>query len=142
MHKVKQLYVDVSDDDGYTYLIKREDIEAFEKKLKVLEDKLCFDFNYGEDDYCNDFKNLVEHFNAKSLEGEDEMKFGIGDKVKVIHFIETVFDAPANTIGDVGEVNAIDLDQGDYLYHVTFQNDPEGWNYKENQLEIVKGEEG
>ena len=69
------------------------------------------------------------------------MEFGIGDKVKVIHFIETVWDAPVKTIGDVGEVNAIDLDQGDYLYHVTFQNDPEGWNYKETQLEIFKGEE-
>ena len=71
MYKVKQLYVDVSDDDGHTYLIKLEDIEAFKKKLKVLEDKLCFDFNYGADDYCNDFENLVEHFNAKSLEGEE-----------------------------------------------------------------------
>ena len=71
MYKVKQLYVDVSDNDGRTYLIKREDIEAFEKKLKVLEDKLCFDFNYGEDDYCNDFENLVERFNAKPLEGEE-----------------------------------------------------------------------
>ena len=70
MYKVKQLYVDVSDNDGHTYLIKLEDIEAFEKKLKVLEDKLCFDFNYGKDDYCNDFENLVEHFNAESLEGE------------------------------------------------------------------------
>ena len=69
------------------------------------------------------------------------MKFEIGDKVKVIHFIETVLDAPVKTIGDVGEVNAIDLDQGDYLYRVTFQNDTEGWNYKETQLEIVKGEE-
>ena len=71
MYKVKQLYVDVSDDDGRTYLIKPEDIEAFKKELKVLEDKLYFDFNYGEDDYCNDFENLVEHFNAKSLEGEE-----------------------------------------------------------------------
>ena len=71
MYKVKQLYVDVSDDDGHTYLIKREDIEAFKKKLKVLEDTLCFDFNYGADDYCNDVENLVEHFNAKSLEGEE-----------------------------------------------------------------------
>lgn len=69
------------------------------------------------------------------------MKFGIGDKVKVIEFTETAIDAPEETIGDVGEVNAIDLDQGSYLYHVTFQNDPEGWNYKETQLEIVKGEE-
>ena len=71
MYKVKQLYVDVSDDDGHIYLIKREDIEAFKKELKVLEDKLCFDFNYGADDYCNDFENLIEYFNAKSLEVEE-----------------------------------------------------------------------
>ena len=69
------------------------------------------------------------------------MKFEIGDKVKVIHFIETVLDAPVKTIGDVGEVSAIGLDQGDYLYRVTFQNDLEGWNYKETQLEIFKGED-
>ena len=71
MYKVKRLYVVFDDGDGHKYLIKREDIEAFKKKLKVLEDKLCFDFNYGEDDYCNDFENLVEHFNAKSLTGEE-----------------------------------------------------------------------
>ncbi len=71
MYKVKQLYVDVSDDYGHTYLIKREDIEAFKKELKVLEDKLCFDFNYGADDYCNDVENLIEYFNTKSLEGEE-----------------------------------------------------------------------
>ena len=71
MIKVKQLYVDVSDDDGHTYLIKREDIKSFEKELKVLEDKLNFDFNYGKDDYYNDFQNLIEYFNAKSLEGEE-----------------------------------------------------------------------
>ena len=71
MYKVKQMYVIFDDDDGHTYLIKREDIGAFKKKLKVLEDKLCFDFNYGEDDYCNDFENLIKYFNAKSLEGEE-----------------------------------------------------------------------
>lgn len=70
MYKVKQLYVDVSDDDGHTYLIKLEDIESFEKELSVLENKLSFDLTYDEDDFCNDFENLVEHFNAKSLEGE------------------------------------------------------------------------
>lgn len=70
MYKVKQLYVDVSDDDGHTYLIKLEDVEAFEKELSVLENKLYFDLTYDEDDFCNDFENLVEHFNAKSLEGE------------------------------------------------------------------------
>ena len=70
MYKVKQLYVDVSDNDGHTYLIKLEDIEAFEKELSVLENKLSFDLTYDEDDFCNDFENLVEHFNAKSLEGE------------------------------------------------------------------------
>ena len=65
------MYVDVSDDDGHTYLIKREDIKSFEKELKVLEDKLNFDFNYGKDDFCNDFEKLIEHFNAKSLTGEE-----------------------------------------------------------------------
>lgn len=69
MFKVKQLYVDVSDDDGHTYLIKLEDIESFEKELSILENKLSFDLGYDEDDYCNDFENLVEHFNAESLEG-------------------------------------------------------------------------
>ena len=69
MIKVKQLYVDVSDDSGHTYLIKPEYIESFEKELRVLEDKLNFDFNYGKDGYCNDFENLLEYFNAKSLEG-------------------------------------------------------------------------
>lgn len=71
MIKVKQLYVDVSNDSGHTYLIKPEYIEAFEKELRVLEDKLNFDFNYGKDDYCNDFENLLEYFNAKPLEGEE-----------------------------------------------------------------------
>ena len=154
MYKVKQLYVVFDDGDGHKYLIKREDIEAFKKELEVLEDKLRFDFDYVADDYCNDVENLIEHFNTKSLTGEEvyvvlpndlieenEMKFGIGDKVKVIHFTETMLDAFVKTIGDVGEVDAIDLNQGDYLYHVTFQNDPEGWNYKETQLEIFKGEE-
>ena len=71
MIKVKQLYVDVSDDYGHTYLVKREDIKSFKKEWKVLEDKLNFDFNYGKDDYYNDFQNLIEYFNAKSLEGEE-----------------------------------------------------------------------
>ena len=35
MYKVKQLYVDVSDDDGRTYLIKREDIGAFKKEWNL-----------------------------------------------------------------------------------------------------------
>ena len=71
VYKVKQMYVIFDDDYGHTYLIKREDIEAFKKELKVLEDKLCFDFNYGADDYCNDVENLIEYFNTKSLEGEE-----------------------------------------------------------------------
>ena len=81
MIKVKQLYVDVSDDDGHTYLIKREDIKSFEKELKVLEDKLNLDFNYGKDDYYNDFQNLIEYFNAKSLEGEQVFVVLPGDVV-------------------------------------------------------------
>jgi hypothetical protein len=69
------------------------------------------------------------------------MKFKVGDKVEIVQFTETSSDAPEETVGDIGTVDAIELDQGDYIYHVTFEDDPEGWNYKESQLEIVKGEE-
>ena len=69
------------------------------------------------------------------------MKFKVGNKVEVVQFTETYLDAPEETVGDIGTVDAIELDQGDYIYHVTFEDDPEGWNYKENQLEIVKGED-
>lgn len=62
------------------------------------------------------------------------MKFAIGSKVKVLKFNETFLDASADTIGCVGEVESIDLGQGDYFYHVVFENDSKGWNYKEDQL--------
>ena len=152
MIKVKQLYVAFDDDSGHKYLIPKDEYGAFEKCLSRIEDS--FDEHKDEDIYYDELNDILDAFSNQRLEGEEiyvvvpndvikggEMKFGIGDKVKVIHFIETMLDAPIETIGDVGEVNAIDLNQGDYLYRVTFQNDPEGWNYKENQLEIVKGEE-
>ena len=70
-YKVKQLYVDVSDDSGHTYLIRVEDIVAFERELKQLEDRLNSAFSvYDEDDYYSDFENLLEYFNAERLEGE------------------------------------------------------------------------
>ena len=70
-YKVKQLYVDVSDDDGHTYLIKVEDVSAFERELKQLEEKRYSSINnYDEDDYYSDFENLLEYFNAERLEGE------------------------------------------------------------------------
>lgn len=67
------------------------------------------------------------------------MKFKVGDKVVVVLFTETYLDAPDETIGDIGEVDVIELDQGDHIYHVTFEDDLEGWNYKEDQLELVEG---
>ena len=69
------------------------------------------------------------------------MKFKIGDKVKVVQFTETAIDAPEYTVGDIGTVVSIELDQGDHIYRVTFEDGLECWNYKEDQLEIVKGEE-
>lgn len=69
------------------------------------------------------------------------MKFKVGDKVEIVQFTETHLDAPEETIGDVGIVDAIELDQGDHIYHVTFKNDPEGWNYKEDQLEHIEEKE-
>ena len=66
------------------------------------------------------------------------MKYKVGDKVKVVKFKERVIDAPKYTIGNIGTVDAIELDQGEHIYHVTFENDIEGWNYKECQLEHVE----
>ena len=151
MYKVKQLYVVFDDGDGHKHLIPKFEYRHFEKALERIEDS--FDGHKDEDIYYDKLNDILDAFADQRLEGEEiyvvlpndliesEMKVEIGDKVKVIEFIETVFDAPEETIGDVGEVNAIELDQGDYLYHVTFQNDPRGWNYKESQLEIVKGED-
>ena len=67
------------------------------------------------------------------------MKYKVGDKVKIVQFTETAIDAPEETIGNVGTVDAIRLDQDDHIYRVTFENDPEGWNYKEDQLEHIDG---
>ena len=69
------------------------------------------------------------------------MKFKVGNKVEVVQFTETYLDAPEETVGDIGTVDAIELDQGDYIYHVTFEDDPEGWNYTEDQLKLVEGTE-
>lgn len=66
------------------------------------------------------------------------MKFKVGDKVEIVQFTETHLDAPKETIGGIGTVDVIELDQGDHIYHVTFEDDPEGWNYKESQLELIE----
>ena len=66
------------------------------------------------------------------------MKYKVGDKVEVVKFKVRVIDAPKYTIGNIGTVDAIELDQGKHIYHVTFENDIEGWNYKECQLEHVE----
>ena len=70
-YKVKQLYIVWEDGDGHKYLIKVEDISAFERELKQLEAKRYSSINnYDEDDFFSDFENLLEYFNAERLEGE------------------------------------------------------------------------
>ena len=69
------------------------------------------------------------------------MKYKVGDKVKIVQFTETAIDAPEHTIGNIGTVVSIELDQGDHIYRVTFENDLEDWNYKEDQLELIKEKE-
>lgn len=66
------------------------------------------------------------------------MKFKVGDKVVIVQFTETAIDAPEKTIGGVGTVVSIELDQGDHIYRVTFEVDLGNWNYKEDQLELIK----
>ena len=152
MYKVKQMYVIFDDDGGHKYLIPKDEYGTFDECLSRIEES--YSEHKDEDIYYDELNDILDAFADQRLEGEEiyvvlpsdlvkenEMKFGIGDKVKVIHFIETVLDAPTKTIGDVGEVNSIELDQGDYIYHVTFEDDPEGWNYKEDQLKLVEGNE-
>ena len=69
------------------------------------------------------------------------MKFKVGDKVEIVQFTKTFLSAPEETVGDIGTVDAIELGLGDYIYHVAFEDDPEGWNYKEDQLKLVEGTE-
>lgn len=66
------------------------------------------------------------------------MKFKVGDKVVIVQFTETYLDAPEKTIGNIGTVDAIELDQGGHIYRVTFEDDLEGWNYKTDQLEHIE----
>ena len=66
------------------------------------------------------------------------MKYKVGDKVKVVQFKERAIDAPEYTIGNIGVVVNINLDQGEHIYRVAFENDPEGWDYKEDQLEHIE----
>ena len=69
MYKVKQLYVDVSDNDGHTYLIKREDIEAFEKCLSRIEES--YSEHKDEDIYYDEMKDILDAFSGQRLEGEE-----------------------------------------------------------------------
>ena len=67
MYKVKQLSVDVSDDSGHTYLIKKEDVSDFEKALSRIEAS----YTEHEDDeiFYEEFNDLVDYFGGKTLEG-------------------------------------------------------------------------
>ena len=69
MYKVKQLYVDVSDDDGHTYLIKLEDIEAFEKELSRIEE--AYSEHKDEDVYYDELTDILDAFSDQRLEGEE-----------------------------------------------------------------------
>ena len=69
MYKVKQLYVDVSDDDGHTYLIKLEDIEAFEKELSRIGE--AYSEHKDEDIYYDELNDILDAFSDQRLEGEE-----------------------------------------------------------------------
>ena len=69
MYKVKQLYVEVLDDDGHTYLIKLEDIEAFEKCLSRIEES--YSEHKDEDIYYDELNDILDAFSDQRLEGEE-----------------------------------------------------------------------
>lgn len=70
MIKVKQLYNGISDGDGNTWLIKKEDYDQFNAVLVNIESKFCHEEGYNEDDFWIDFENLLEHYQAKRIESE------------------------------------------------------------------------
>lgn len=70
MTRVKQLYNGISDGDGNTWLIKKEDYDQFNAVLVNIEDKFCHEEGYDEDDFWIDFENLLEHYQAKHIESE------------------------------------------------------------------------
>ena len=70
MFKVKQLYSGISDGDGNTWLIKKEDYDQFDAVLVNIENKFCHEEGYDEDDFWIDFENLLEQYQAKHIESE------------------------------------------------------------------------
>lgn len=68
MIKVKNLYVKVVDDDGHSYLINKDVIEAFQQTVDAL-----YDMVYKEDidTYYNEYEDLLDYYGAINVEGEE-----------------------------------------------------------------------
>ena len=69
MKKVKQLYISYTDDDGHRYLIKKEDVFAFEEHLENIEDSFRQHRDY--EIFYEQYNAVLDYFNAKTLEGEE-----------------------------------------------------------------------
>ena len=69
MKKVKQLYICYTDDDGHRYLIKKEDVFAFEEHLETIEDS--FRQHHDYEIFYEQYNAVLDYFNAKTLEGEE-----------------------------------------------------------------------
>ena len=64
----------------------------------------------------------------------------VGDRVEILYYEEGHLDAPTECIGKVGEIIALENDQGAYIYLVKFDykiNSFESWNFKPKQLKLV-----
>ena len=71
MSKELTLYYIYEDDSGHRYLIAKKHEVDFKVNLKSLQDQLCHRGDYDEDDFYCDLENLLEHFEATTLEGEE-----------------------------------------------------------------------
>lgn len=71
MSKGTPLYYVYEDDSGHRYLIPKNYESAFKVELNGLQDRMCYSVDYDEDDFYCDLENLLEHFEATTLEGEE-----------------------------------------------------------------------
>ena len=69
MIKVKQLYVKFSDDDGHSYLVRKEDAFALTEVLERIEE------SYSEHDdefvYYEQIEDAYNMFGVRNVEGEE-----------------------------------------------------------------------
>ena len=68
MYQVNELYESFKDEWGHTYLVKKSNAVGFFKSLDAIEES--YSEHKDEDVFNEEFNDLLEYFNVKTLEDE------------------------------------------------------------------------